>query len=278
MLDVAVLTDPEEFFGLAAPLLQASPAEHTIIGTVLDDVRVGAREHPGAQWMAVRDGTTVLGLSMWTPPFAPYLGPMPAEAADAVADALADASDSLPGLNGDVDAVRTALARYQRRHPGTSIEDTTQMRLYELGRLIHPASVPGAARTASADDYDLLLRWYRAFADDIGHPADRIVNGMRIRLEREALVLWEVDGQPVSMAGHTAPVAGVARVGPVYTPTELRGRGYGSAVTAQASQRAGAHAGSVVLFTDLGNPTSNKIYTEIGYRGVRDYLEVTLAV
>jgi predicted GNAT family acetyltransferase len=72
-------------------------------------------------------------------------------------------------------------------------------------------------------------------------------------------------------------VAGVARIGPVYTPPEHRRRGYGAAVTAAASRAAcGGTAPEVVLFTDLGNPTSNKIYTEIGFRPVRDYLEVEI--
>ena len=44
------------------------------------------------------------------------------------------------------------------------------------------------------------------------------------------LVLWEVDGVPVSLAGATAPIAGVTRVAPVYTPAALRGRGYAGAV------------------------------------------------
>jgi len=66
-------------------------------------------------------------------------------------------------------------------------------------------------------------------------------------------------------------VAGMLRVGPVYTPPELRGHGYASAVTAAASLRAReAGAQEVLLYTDLANPTSNSIYQRIGYRPVED--------
>lgn len=273
-LDVRVLTDPNEFVALAEPILSTSPAEHTIISTVTDDLRLRARHYPGSRWMVVRDGSTTLGLGMWTPPFPPYLGPMPAAAAVAVADVLADASDALDGVNGEVEAVRAAVTAYQRRHPSATVGHTTAMRLYALGRLV-PPSVAGSPRTATADDRDLLLRWHHAFVDDAGLGGPGVEDGMRIRLERGALVLWEVDGRPVSMAGHTRAVAGVARVGPVYTTPEHRSRGYGSAVTAEVSRRAGSGATSVVLFTDLANPTSNGIYTAIGYRPVRDYLGVT---
>jgi predicted GNAT family acetyltransferase len=62
------------------------------------------------------------------------------------------------------------------------------------------------------------------------------------------------------------PAAGVARVGPVYTPPARRGHGYGSAVTALASQSGiDAAATHVVLYTDLSNPTSNSIYQAIGF-------------
>lgn len=276
MLDVRVVNDPDEFVTLGQPLLSTAPAEHTIIATVTDDMRVGARDYPGSCWFVVRDREETLGLSMWTPPFPPYLGPMPAQAAVAVADVLADASDSLGGINGEVEAVRAAATAYQRRHPGRSVRHSTSMRLYALDRLV-PPSVSGAPRTATTADSELLLRWHHAFAEEAGLGSAGIEDGLRVRLARGALVLWEAGGRPVSMAGHTRPVGGVARVGPVYTPREHRSCGYGSAATAESSERAAASAEVVVLFTDLGNPTSNSIYTRIGYRPVRDYLEVGLA-
>jgi predicted GNAT family acetyltransferase len=52
----------------------------------------------------------------------------------------------------------------------------------------------------------------------------------------------------------------------------MRGRGYGSSAAAAASRRAlaaGAH--TCMLLTDLGNPTSNKIYAHIGYRRFADF-------
>jgi predicted GNAT family acetyltransferase len=73
------------------------------------------------------------------------------------------------------------------------------------------------------------------------------------------------------MAAVTAPAAGVARVGPVYTPPAHRRRGHGSAVTAAATTAAIAGgAEDVVLYTDLANATSNAIYQAIGYRPDHD--------
>ncbi|MGW3981307.1 GNAT family N-acetyltransferase, partial [Streptomyces mirabilis] len=67
-------------------------------------------------------------------------------------------------------------------------------------------------------------------------------------------------------------IAGMVRVDPVYTPADLRGRGYAAAVTAEVSRAArAAGATEVVLFTDAGNPTSNALYQRLGYRRITDW-------
>ncbi|MCL2729993.1 MAG: GNAT family N-acetyltransferase, partial [Actinomycetia bacterium] len=88
--------------------------------------------------------------------------------------------------------------------------------------------------------------------------------------------LWELpDGQPVAMAGSTVPAAGAVRVVAVYTPQALRGRGYAGAVVAAVSRAAlDAGASDVLLVTDLANPVSNALYEKLGYRPVRDALEL----
>ena len=85
-------------------------------------------------------------------------------------------------------------------------------------------------------------------------------------LGRAGFLVWQ-DGQPVSMLAVNREVAGVVRVGAVYTPPPYRRRGYAGSAVAAASRRALAHgANRCMLYTDLDNPTSNKIYAEVGYR------------
>ena len=105
---------------------------------------------------------------------------------------------------------------------------------------------------APQQDYDAMAdRWIR-------------------RLGRTAY-LWVDEGRPVSLAGAGGLTPNGIRVGPVYTPPELRGRGYASNLVAGVSQ-AQLDAGRrfVFLFTDLANPTANHIYQEIGYEPVTD--------
>ena len=69
----------------------------------------------------------------------------------------------------------------------------------------------------------------------------------------------------------------MSRVGPVHTPPEHRGHGYAAAAMAVATRAAldaGAH--EVVLFTDLTNPTSNRLCPTVGCVPVAEHREVRL--
>jgi hypothetical protein len=89
---------------------------------------------------------------------------------------------------------------------------------------------------------------------------------------------WEVDGAPVSMASLQGATRHGVRVSFVYTPPELRGKGYATACVAILSERALASGRRFcTLYTDLSNPTSNAIYRRIGYRPIGESMMVRFA-
>jgi len=168
----------------------------------------------------------------------------------------------------------TAFAAAWRDHTGQAARTGMRMRLYALGQLLPlEPPPPGQARTASVQDTALLLTWLDAFQYEAKpggpHESERLVND---RVGWGGLVLWEHHGRPVSLAGRNRAAAGQARIGPVYTPPELRGRGFGGAATVAITQAAlDDGAEGVVLFTDLANPASNTLYQRLGYRPVSDW-------
>jgi predicted GNAT family acetyltransferase len=134
--------------------------------------------------------------------------------------------------------------------------------------------VSGRMRAATREDRDLLVAWIRAFAEEAlpkDDPMDpeRVVD-LRLQGPSVGLVLWE-DGDPVALAGAGGPTPNGIRIGPVYTPPAHRRRGYASALVAGLSQRL-LDEGRTFCFlhTDLSNPTSNRIYVDIGYEPVCD--------
>jgi GNAT superfamily N-acetyltransferase len=249
--------------------LRANPARYS--GQPADGAAPGPSGQPLFGWWADQAGA-VGGAFLHTPPHPLLLTAIPSEVAASLATALADRP--LSGVNGYLESARAFAATWLAAAGGGPAAERRRMRLYRLGELSWPDPAPeGAARVAAGSDAPLLTRWFTAFADevhDIGAGEDHAAV-VRERLGYGGIVLWEAAGRAAAFAAVTRPVAGMVRVGPVYTPPALRGRGYASAATAEASRRArAAGAEEVLLYTDLANPTSNSIYQRIGYRAVED--------
>jgi predicted GNAT family acetyltransferase len=206
-----------------------------------------------------------------TPPYPLLLGGLPPGSAAELAARLAGVGRQLPGVNAQEHAAVCFAAAWQAL-TGAGYATHRRSRLYRLADLVPPDPMPdGAPRVAGESDLDLLERWFRAFAGEVKDLTGPQPGAVSDRLSYGGLMLWEVDSRPVAMAGHVRPAAGVVRIGPVYTLAELRGRGYGGAVTTAVTSAAiGAGASELVLFTDLANPTSNALYRRLGYQPVED--------
>lgn len=260
---------------VADPFIQADPFSANVIAVTAARVAAGARVGDGdALWMTIEGlSGKVLGVAMQTPPHALFVSRMPAEAAVVLAEALAEAGHDLPGVSGAREAA-AGLADAWTALTGHASKLETAMRMYRLDQLTRPAGVPGAGRRATAAaDLGLVAEWLGAFRDESRPhaPAGDPVQLARLRVGAGEVHLWCEDGVPVSLAAVSRPAAGVARIGPVFTPTSSRRKGYGAAVTAEASAAAIAGgARHVALYTDLANPTSNSIYRAIGYRPDHD--------
>jgi predicted GNAT family acetyltransferase len=187
--------------------------------------------------------------------------------------ALVFAARELRATRGDVPGVVGALPEVDLF--ARAWTDAPRLRMahgvYAARHVRAPADVEGSMRLASLGDLDQIVEWLRAFAaealpDDAPHLDAREAARRRLQSDVGGTALWELDGEAVSMCGFGGPTPRGIRIGPVYTPPELRGRGYGSAVTAAASQsQLDAGREYCFLFTDLANATSNKIYVDIGY-------------
>jgi predicted GNAT family acetyltransferase len=265
--------DVGTYLATVEELLRSDPVRSTVMLTVLANL---SRRGP----MAFGETLPVLGwwspdgvpraAMLQTPPRPLLTTGLPGDSAQQLARELAGRGIGLSGVNGG-EADATALEAAW--HAITGIAGRTRQRqwLYRLDALVQPDPSPdGAARIATAADTAVIGPWFAAFTAEIGEPeaAGALVID---RLDRGQLMLWELGGEPVSLAGHTDVIASVARVGPVYTPPDLRGRGYAGGVTAAVTELAISRgAKSVILFTDLANPTSNSLYRRLGYEPVED--------
>lgn len=273
-----ITADLDQFLGLAGDFLRSRPAPHTLQLTVTDTLRSRGRHIYGDGdpefGVLERDGT-VTATFFRTPPGRLMPTRLTPDETEALAAQLADRGTELPGIMAEQDTATVFAEAWRRRtgaEPGTSV----RQRLYRLTELtpLHPTP-PGRPRIAVAKDREQLMHWHGEFVAAIGEHGATIGSAewADARISYGGVTLWETpDGTPVSMAGATAKVAGQIRVAPVYTPADLRGRGYAGAVTAEVSRAARtAGATEVLLFTDLANPTSNALYQRLGYRPVADF-------
>ncbi|MDX6339003.1 MAG: hypothetical protein QOG05_6343, partial [Streptosporangiaceae bacterium] len=264
-----------EYSATVRGLLSQRPAQHTILLGAIETLRAAGTQAFGAiaplfGWWQGPDGE-VSAAFLHTPPFGVALTSVPPPAAAALAQALVERRRTVNGVNADP-AGAEAFALAWHDLTGDAIGLRMRSRLYQLGALRWPGPrPPGQARVAGPADRGLLIAWSEAFHREAqSGPEDRD-SMVDDRLSYRGLTLWEDAGQPVSMAGLTRPSAGQVRVGPVYTPPGLRGKGYAGAVTCAVSQAArDSGASRVLLFTDLANPTSNGLYQRLGYEPVED--------
>ena len=76
------------------------------------------------------------------------------------------------------------------------------------------------------------------------------------------------------MACKTRPTKRGISVGMVYTPPELRRRGFATACVGELSRLLLREGWAYcTLYADLANPVSNSIYQKIGYRPIGDFEE-----
>ena len=228
-------------------------------------------------FLSVDDCDGAVGAALQLPGDALLVSGLPPAMAKAAAVEVSAVRAALPGIRGTrgtAMAFADAWCSVTGAHAGEAIGRT----LYRLDELVPPTGVPGASRIAGAADAELLFDWLDGFfVDAFDAASDREARRgylADIRADGGHVVLWSVDGVPVSMARVHAPAAGMCRIGPVYTPAASRGRGFGAAVTAAAVRHAHRRcARHVVLFADVANPGANRIYRRLGFVPVADSLE-----
>jgi uncharacterized protein len=275
-VNVVNVADPADWLERAGPLLLDDEARHNLILGLAGTLR----DRPGLYlehelWLA-EDGGDIAACALRTPPYNLVLGAGTPKGLEALARGV---GPGLPGVVGAVPEVDAFVEAYRDAH-GIEVAVGLRQGIYALDTVARPAQPPGGARRATSADRALAMRWWREFAaealeelDDDEERIGRVIDS-RLAGDDQGIALWEDGGEPVSLVAWGSPTPTGIRIGPVYTPRERRGRGYASALTAHVSSEQLASGRSFCfLYTDLANPTSNKIYVAIGYRRVCDSVQ-----
>ncbi len=258
--------DARQFAARADGFL-AERLERNVLATTLAGVFAGRYER-AIFAVGLDDSGVTAAVALRTPPNKMLAAGFEdgADAADLIA-AWLPVDSGLPGVSAEpATAVAVATAWAAATGGGERLDLLESIQALDRVTAVTPAPV-GRLRPATIKDQAQLEDWALAFAAETGFGhAEAMGRQVADRIASDQLHVWDHDGANAAMVGHSEQVAAVARVGPVYTPPELRGRGYATAATAALSQALlDSGAARCMLFTDAANPTANHVYAKIGY-------------
>ena len=191
---------------------------------------------------------------------------------------LASERWALPGVLAPTLIARGFAEKWSERSQ-TGSQLNGRLDLFEL-RQAPPdtlaSAVAGRLRPAGEQELALIASWCYQFSLEIFKSVDKWGEHRMAeqRIHAGDIFVWEDGGQPVSMAMKTRPTRRSIPVSYVYTPPELRGKGYATACVGELSRRL-LHSGweFCTLFVDVNNLPAYRIYRKIGYQLVKEFSE-----
>ncbi|MGG0456991.1 GNAT family N-acetyltransferase [Bacillus mycoides] len=184
----------------------------------------------------------------------------------------------IPGFIGNkkvIQKLAEEIAILERKKTTLGMEQG----VYELKRVKKKWSGDGIFRAVNSDELPLIEQWIHQFCEDVKLPTtkEEAKQTAYTLITTNCLFGLEVGGKLVSVVAKTRSTTNNITVNFVYTPKEERKKGYASICVAELSQRMLDEGyKTTTLYTDLANPTSNKIYQEIGYEKIMESVLIFL--
>ena len=275
--------DAETFLRLAGPLLERDEARNQLPLGIAGTLAQHPEAYDVVRYWVVREAGEPVAAAIRTEPYNLVLGDPSSETAlVALIDAVMDDDPEVPGVVGNVPFVETAAELFEARSARIA-ERTLSQGVYGLVTVRDVARAPGMSRVASSDDRALLVAWLTDFTAEAvpepaeAHRADRADARHPVRRRWSGLLALG-GGTGTGLSGRLQRPH--ADRHPRSDPSTRRQSTAGTAtrrpwwpISAPGCSSQGHRA--CFLYTDLANPTSNRIYVEIGYERVCDAMEFT---
>lgn len=276
--------DATAFHDKVHSLLMEDEAANNLPLGLLNTMKTSDKYKDPLLLLVENEADTVVGLFIMTPPhyLVSTLKVEREEVQGIAAQLKAFCEKSTIMIPGFVAEKETALQLTHAwcHETGKSFDVRMKQRVYQLNKVNDIPLSNGTLVPVRKGQEELLAQWLLGFIADtevIPLSGEEALERARDMIENESFVyFWEVDGEPVSMARGARKTENGITVNFVYTPAEKRKRGYASSVVAELSRLLLKDHSFCSLYTDLDNPTSNKIYMEIGYKPVCDSMMISI--
>ena len=284
MVEIQSHNDANELISLSGAYLELNEGENSLpIGLayrLAKNPRYYGSESP--LLLSILEQGRAVGVAIMTPPRRLILSRFETSIEVAMAHLtryLRGIDTPIPGVAGPATEAQVFSDCWVEGMPNASSRIVVRLRIFEARTVADVVLSPGELRLACMADHPLMTQWIVAFSETIGEPTDvdSAKSTAQQYIEDRQLYIWE-DGDPVSIATETRPIRNGTTISTVYTPPEHRGKGYAtSCVWSLTKKLLSGRYSFCNLYTDLSNPTSNSIYTKIGYVPLGDALSFDFA-
>ncbi|WP_342505527.1 GNAT family N-acetyltransferase [Sporosarcina sp. FSL K6-2383] len=271
--------DVHDFALQAEPILTEKEDVYSLFFGVLQAIKAGRYDNP---FMAtIEEDGKVLALMQMTPPHPLNLIIVDEKRIEGIVDVLIKKLVEFRIEMSSVISLKAWAYRFAEKwevKTGTVHKLLMDQGLYRLDKVNKALQQsPGKWRLADERDSPLIEGWFTIFEEDTGLPItslEEVKKRVSLFISEQEVFLWEHDGKVVSMMKKARPTEHGVTVSFVFTPHEERKKGYARSMVAACSTELLRNYNFCVLYTDLMNPTSNKIYREIGYNRIADSVQL----
>lgn len=266
-----IYSDSAAFAEKIEPLLYKKEDEYSLFLGILGQIGDGRYEDYFLA-LAEREGA-VVAASLMTPPHPLQLIVFQREPGieREIAEHLLDLGTEVTGLVGDRETAFQFAEEWTAK-TGDQTKILMDQGLYRADSVTKGLErSPGSWRVANKTHAELLSSWLLLFEQETGITTSTAAEAARKIdqfLELKEVYIWEVDGEVVSCMKKARPSKHGITVSFVFTPEHHRRKGYARTLVAYVTEELLLEYDFAMLYTDLQNPTSNKIYKEVGYEQI----------
>lgn len=274
-----VYTDPLAYAGQVERLLYEREDEYSLFLGILEQIKAERYEE---YFLAIAfEEDEVAAACLMTPPHPLQLivfKNIPGIEKE-VARRLMDSGIIADAIVGDRGTARRFAEAWTEKAGGSYrvLMDQGLYRADAVNRKLEKS--PGSWRIANKKDAPLLVQWMLLFEQETGIAAStpaEAAHKIDAFIEGKEVYVWEADGEVVSCMKKSRPSKHGITVSFVFTPQKYRRKGYARTLVAEVTEELLQEYDFAMLYTDLKNPTSNKIYMEVGYSQIANPVHLAI--
>ncbi len=275
--------DIEEFYTICYNFLEEHEAENNLIFGILETLRTNIYAYDSTQapeLVAIFDNKDIVLVSIRTPPYNQIISyTKKKDSIPVLVEFLAETGAEIPGVLGFKDGALLFATLWAEKHRKNKILNMNE-RMYKLEK-VNPQTIgKNIFEVAIEENLDLLIHYAQNFAqevfantsqDQIEKNQVHLAKGMEKWITEKIIYVLKVHNHIVSIAKASRDTPNGRSITLVYTPPKYRRKGYATELVAKLCQSIFDEGKKYCfLFTDLTNPTSNKIYMNVGFKPIMD--------